>query len=789
MATKPSYKNIVTAPVTKIFSIPSGEFIPTTFIQRCIERAIREDTYNVPDGEWQLIIEIEEEEIQALQNPKSSSYGKMKQTLVAAAKEADVNIVIYMGHMEVCSTHVRKLDFNTFNYRNGKPTCVFLIACHSEEYVKELNERAVAMEIPLYFFGFHTLMHAIDGGIFMCKETHKEMPNLDCVYPESYDNAAILFRNETNESTMKEILRTELQKPFEEQAEILKCCKSKYERFRKIFYENINKRDCAKFTAADMAKKCQTIRNPEFMTKELYVVHYEDGTACTKEEPCPVPLASLEPYARVAKTFNDRIRAKLAVQEIREILQPEHNVYASHSRVEKEKRDLRIVQILTPLTPEERKDVLQTQIQALDFQMDVPIFFLLFFEKYSFSVKDILQRKEISLRLTSGSSQLGFLHMITYHFIKNFARFQIYTEKELFRLFQEIYKMDPEVFWVQDYSFDTPLSILFKAKDVHTGLLGFFFTNFKDKQHYEDNSEALLTSVLKNPFWDSADKLTILEQLFAYGVKQFHIDTVPYYEYSEKGNLSPQILHLLYDKGFNTSRQPGYEIRTRIKFFSDCLLPNSTALVKYKKGLSNSISSMEYSLMPSRRRTYLRNNNYNTYSNDEDEEDGFRRLIADYGKYVDYERIALYKNRIRNLPDFVRNAYTAYNSVSSLIINDTHYELNREAMQAAISAAMAPYVEGEKAIRNIKAYFGTLQKQIKKRAISQAEKEKLFTELKTIYNSRNPGENEGNAALRRMNDMRTKVEEFERGLRAANAGGRRSTIRRRKLRNRKTRKQ
>ncbi len=810
MATKASYKNVLLTPYTEIYSIPSGELTPVSFLQRCVTRVIEQNPNKVPDHEWQLIIEIEEEEIEALQNPSSKSYKNLKSTLNEAARIAKTNIVVYMGHMEVCLNYVKTIDLNQLLYSNGLPTCVFIIACYSDKYISELNQKAIDERLPIYFFGFETLMHMVEGEAYMCKETHKEIPNLDCVYPGSKEEIDALFAGmPTNNPNsidyyMGQIVNNELLKPFQEQNKVIQCCSSKYERFRKVFLETLNKRDCAKFTAQDIAKKCKTIEDPDFMTKELYRVKYEDGTPCSKEKPCKMPTAALEPFVKSAKEYNNLIKAKVASAEIHQLFQ---NTLADYRN--KEKNDLRMVQILASLTKEERKTVLEESTTWDEFLFtSVPIFYEIFKQKYVFSMKDIFQRKEINLDKSISYTITSLIEYLISTFVysgNDFKNENLYTEKELYRLFQQILTLNRDIFWYANKSDKIPLSILLESKIEYPGLINFFFDNFTEADYYMNNSVSLLSSVLQNPFWDSHQKLKTLEKLFIFGVEQKNTHWIPIYESNEILTLNPEVLFLLYSTGFNIKRWPAYSASERVKYFEDCLKPKSAKLVEYKSHLKQLIR--DYGRSAYRPRYNSNNNSYNDH-----DYDSYGAMISAYEKEIQSKKRGNFIDRQANLMEFIENAYKTYTLVQTYLQNKIFYPLDYEVEKKKIATELAPYREGQKAIDDIKQYFGTLQKQIKKKPLSPGAKQIIFEQLKAIYNSQVKNENEGNSALRKMNEMRQRYNALEQSIqtkkRALNlvkqgttlkkyknpqlnrwgVGGRRTTLRRLRTEHRMTRK-
>lgn len=811
---KPSYKNVLLTPNTDIYSIPSGELTPVSFLQRCLTRVLEEHPNEVPDHEWQLIIEIEEEEIEALQNSSSKSYRNLKNTLNEAARIAKTNIVVYMGHMEVCLNYVKTIDLNQLLYSNGLPTCVFIIACYSDKYISELNQKAIDERLPIYFFGFETLMHMVEGEAYMCKETHKEIPNLDCVYPGSKEEIEALFAgmptNNPNslDYSMGLIVNDELRKPFQEQNKVIQCCRAKYERFRKVFLETLNKRDCAKFTAQDFARKCKTIEDPEFMTKELYRVKHEDGTPCSKEKPCKMPTGALEPFVKSAKEYNNLMKAKVASAEIHQLFQ---NTLADYKN--KEKNDLRIVQILGSLTKEERKIVLEESTTWDEFLFTgVPIFYQIFKQKYIFTMKDIFQRKEIHLDKSIHYILTSLIEYLITTFVYSGETYRyenLYTEKELYRLFQQMLPLNRDIFWYANKSDKIPLSFLFESKVEYPGLINFFFDTFREAEYYTDNSRILLSTVLKNPYWTSEQKLNTLQKLFAFGVEQGNLDSIQLYERYELHTLNPKVLLLLYSNGFDTNRWPTYSASERLKYYMECLQPKSAKLADYKSQLK--IIIRDYGRRAYRYRSRYNSNNNNSY-NDHDY-DSYGAMVSDYEKIIQSKERGNIIDREASVLEFVQGAFQSYSLVQTYLQNNIMpYPVGLEVETKKIATEIAPYREGQKAIENIKQYFGTLQKQIKKKPLSPGAKQIIYEQLKTIYDSQVNGENEGNSALRRMNEMRKRYNSLEQSIqtkkRALNlvkqgttlkkyknpqlnrwgVGGRRTTIRRLRMKHRTTRK-
>jgi hypothetical protein len=237
----------------------------------------------------------------------------------------------------------------------------------------------------------------------------------------------------------------------------------------------------------------------------------------------------------------------------------------------------------------------------------------------------------------------------------------------------------------------------------------------------------------------------------------------------------------------------------RLKYFEDCLNPKGKSLFDYKHKLKLHIGELSFT-RPSR--YYNSNNNsYDMYTNEEDEEYG--GMKADYMRYIREKKASILQSRQMHLKDFLQNTHLAYSTAANFLASGLPRGLNRPAIERSIVADAAPFLEGERAIQDIKTFFAGIQKQIKKSAAPPTMKESIFRDLKAIYDSQQPMENEGNTAIRRMDQMRQKFEEFGQRLRELEdrnkkekakqskwgVGGRRSTLRRLRTKHRKTRKQ
>lgn len=766
----------------------------------------------------ELIVEAEEEELVQLKDPRSPSSIKLTNTFKEVAEAVSANIVLVIGHSELCTRYLE--DEYNIMAKSSYPTLVFAIGCHSADEIYHLNQNEIIKMSKNYFIGFEDLVHCIDGEIYECEHPHLSIPNMDCRFPGSEQYTKALYSrsynsNNNNNRNSRNAL-WDIGKIYNKNTTnpVLQCINAKFARFVNTYKEDINRRNCSKLTAESLIRKINGMKeaNGEFkshdnLTKEHFTIRRSDLVPCSGDTRCTFALNT--EANRIAEEYDNKMKT---VEIYYEIVKLFDKIF-DEDEDEHRKNDERIVSYLNSLTRDQANLVLNKEVDLDQFN-SFPVYFFLFIYKYTISSREIFSKYDIdwTKRSSDGYGLISCLvqqlkiedkekpiNIVTGQKYEN--EFTYYTVKELFRLFLKIYEKTSEPFKLGNIppNFSTFLLLLRDQFTEKLPLVKFYLRYFpgttssgRNVINYNEQTisgrtrTTTLETILTRIYPQNNEFKFLLEALFVYGVNPntpIYISLLnsrslermtplqAYEDYAE-GYLDAEIIKLFFIYGARNSAENvqgsiinNNSVRTyldeRIKYFE---------LVLRSPKLLNGIKD-QYERM----RKYMEG-------------------VLPAGGPLARRRYKLYEFRKNNYEEFVIQAIETYSEVSNFLLTADLASLRKrpEDIQRQLDMDLAPYIYAARAIPQLKEFYGTVQKYLKKQKIDPLLKQEFFEEAAELYKSKKPLENEGNSAVRRLELLQNKFDRMKNVVRnyapqPTKQGGRRYTRRSKKLKRRKTR--
>lgn len=233
----------------------------------------------------------------------------LQDKLDALATRLNVNIRVFIGHIDICTNFLEVIGRE---FPIEEPTLILLIGCLGTQYAEEANQNELWKGEPCAVMAFNDLIHIYDSKIYGCEVSHKSVPNMMCDYDGSekdYEKLAKEFsRNNTgilNEYEAQQALN-------QHDNELVKCCKTKLNRFSSVFLKNLRKRNCVEFTMEHLESKMRnllkedgSIDHEKLETRENYIFNLKDGISCREDGGCDIS----NPYevsVKNAEAYNQR---------------------------------------------------------------------------------------------------------------------------------------------------------------------------------------------------------------------------------------------------------------------------------------------------------------------------------------------------------------------------------------------------------------------------------------------------------------------------------------------------
>lgn len=762
---KKSYKNILLtpAPVVAIRSFGSSQYLISTLANELINSVYYPLSSPTVYSPVQFIIEEEEQELKALGDPSSYSSRKLQSTLYWVANKLKVNILAVVGHVEICSEELKKIDLTT-PPQNGYPNMVLIIACHSKDYLVDFKNDPRYHALNYYFFGFENLMHVIDGEIYACEIPQNETPYIECRYENAENDLSAMYNYSA--SVYKE---NELQRTNAGANKFSLCLHARHERYRNTYREGLYKRNCSKFRAEDILKKFEGLKNidgnfvrPDLLPEEATVFYLDDGTHCTPET-CPLKVTHA--FDELNRLFDEETKHLRVYQDIVKLFETNK----PDTRVTDEK----LVSYLSGLPLEKANKLLILNVNTDTYER-IPLYFIPFLYNLRISLKEMLTKYTIDYSYKYNHQ--GILHMIF-----NDQTEYIYSLKEKFRLCLQIkdtYKgINP--FMQYDYPRDSEIPFVYLLKQYRKNipLLYFYFKFFpgitssksftQDYNTFVDPEAAtqLLQIFFMNETTFDTEFISILEKLLVNGLSpkvwytHSYQDTLAYYEDVAPTFLDSRIPILLcsYALKFEERGEPSIitYAKRRAAFYKDVLEKKNGAdaklLALYKSKVSVAANEVK------RIKKFYDKRRYN--------DNGYNSNDYDYSRKKDY-RDAMHKKtiaeyRVANFPAFVLSAKSAFEQAAA-ITSENAVIKTPEDIEPELDFLLAPYMEAARAIPTVKDLYTSIQKYMKKSKAKAEEKTQFLKKMAELYKSKNsPNENEGNSAYRRLQLMQAEFDAFK----------------------------
>ncbi len=757
------------------------------FLKYCakqLDRSALEQAYKLQP--MAIIAEEEEKEIVALKDPTSSSYKKFYSLFQTISQELNVNIMVFLGHISECKNYMKAYDFN-FRPKNSLPVFVFIIGCNSKNLAKEYNEYQSMAANGYYFFGFSTMVHVFNGDIYLCPNPMVDTPSMECRYPDTLTEKKKLELEKNEYEAL-------FSKPPSEQLEILKCCSTRQYQYTKAYIEGFNTRKCIKLTPEKMMIKILTIVNDDgtFYTYDEYMYDFgnfdpfvfgiEDGINCSPDTPCtsvPKNNSSLSYYDKLTQ-------ATTVIQEIYKLY---GKIVADSTQSQKRllESDEKMRSYLSSLRKEDQTFVLnyKVRINLGHIKYSFPIFFIPFFVKLPYFTKDVLTKYAPIIKWTETSTKSNETIL---HELLNMT--DVYSPKEMYRIFLQIHSVSKEVFLQTDARGETAFVRSFQKLPGFVPIFQFYLKYFPSKiGSLLDTSKskttllhAFLDATLPTDLYKNQNELFVqlLENLLIFGADpnetpKGDLSIVEYYEKNiTNGFINPQVIRLFYIYGF---ADPDDIKNKRINKYGKLLIEESKEYKEYIKDLEKEKNDL-YKKMINMYGSYNSNNN----------------ARERYESSLDNQIIAV-RLQLEFPAQYIQRIFYAYNSIPDTKEDLEKLRKSKTTASSEIDSSVAMYEAGYRAIPAVKQLYSNIQKytRSKKLQLSDNMKQAFLNGVATLYETK-ADENEGNSALRRYNLLSNAFTKFKQETSTqkpliTNAwGGRRRHTRHHRLRRNRTRK-
>ena len=766
---KKSYKNVLLtpAPFIKIMAFTSSQYLYTTLTNELLNSLHNDLRVPTTYSPLQFVLEQEEQELIDLTNPSSYSYRKLYSTLFTVANKLKVNILAVIGHVEICTDELKRMDLTVLP-PNKYPNIVIVIGCHSKDYIIDFASKPELQRLNYYFLGFENLMHVIDGELYGCELPHNDVPYLECRYDNAVDDAYLLYDHNTSSYKQNEIQRTNAGAN-----KFALCLQARNERYTTTYKEGLYKRNCSKFRAEDIVKKIEGLKNvygdfirPDFVPEAATVFQLSDGLHCTPQT-CPMRIT--KQFDELNRLFDEETKYISVYQAIDELFE----AYNPATRSTDEK----IVSYLSGLPLKKANKVLTLPVSTYMYER-IPLYYIPFLYNLRISLKEMMTKYTIDYSYRY--EEQGILHMIF-----NDNTEYLYSLKQKFRLCLQIKDTFKGInpFNQYDYHTDseTPFVYLLKQYKKNIPLLYFYFKFFPGlpsskafKINYNtcihpDAATQLLQVFFMNEKEFGSEFVGILEKLLVNGVNPLdgythdYENPLAYYEENAPELLNPTLLTLVCSYAWNFIEGEAPPVimyaKKRLAYFKDVLEKKSGAdqylLALYKSKvteLKNEVKRVK-KVYDSRRTNY--NDEYGYNSNDD----------YDYTKKKDYReamrKLTIAEYRVTNFDAFVLSAKNAFEQAAS-IRKETAEIKTPEDIEPELDFLLAPYMEGARAIPTVKELYTSIQKYMKKSKAKAEEKTQFLKKIADMYKSKmNVNENEGNSAYRRLQLMQDEFDAFK----------------------------
>jgi hypothetical protein len=293
-----------------------------SFFERCVGQAVRDQRLVDQLPEWLpyhldsesnpasfMVWYYEDKTLKEMRAKSGAAYERLYQDIQWIATTLNCNIVVYLGHKEICENFVEKsykpslVDADPSNFQ--LPTVFLIIACYTEKMADTFNTDPFFVEKNIAFFGFQDFMHIHEGEIYGCKEVHKAPPSLTCTYDTVGKNVVSLL--EIDKSGAKKTITNVKDKKVDQENPLVKCCEAKEAAMYDLFIKYLDQRKCVKFPKEALAAKFRLfVTNPQkryLLESHNTTFKAEDGIAC-KDGSCMIPNPYVE-AAKKSKVFND----------------------------------------------------------------------------------------------------------------------------------------------------------------------------------------------------------------------------------------------------------------------------------------------------------------------------------------------------------------------------------------------------------------------------------------------------------------------------------------------------
>lgn len=654
-----------------------------------------------------LIFQLEEEEILALKNTESASYKTLKATMEPIMERLQCNIVVVIGHTETCFTYIDKTGIPTLN---SLPTIILVVACFSSSQIARYNTDPKMIEKKYFFFGFQNLMHLLHGEILACKSPHLATPFLDCRYEEVKEDIEVIRANVK-----------QYNKPYEQQIDLLKCCKGRYEHFKQVFYDYLSKRECVKFPTEQLFAKLKGIRKEDgslfrygisqnnffVMTEEdkkKYIFSRSEGIPCTDEGNCSTGKTMYTTYKANLAKFDDRVKfGNDATKKIFAILN-ETSRYTPEQLALKDKEMLDILKALPKKTA--LSVLLHPAVyrnESTDKSYTIVLYFFVFAENYKLTSQEILKNHDVPLDIVV-KNEYTLVNFILEHLMRTYPKPTL-SEAEAYRLIKAIGQKNVKSIEVAFQS-NKGISMLFENKKCYLSLIELIFRYFPTAAPNSIFQYILILSeYVSNGNWTLEQAIKVLE-LFA-----------SFEKFTEAKGAGKISILTSYESKLTSSTSASYKLLLEFIIFIYIYLQDTN---KYPDTLlDKKIKQWEEKLTTTK----------------------------------DYMKPKV--NRVLK----VYQTAKAFFDAKGIPIQD--YRKIPEEMNKLLDKDLEDIESKTSAIENVKTYFATVQPNIQKRKdLNTATKTAAIQQLVGLYKGINSTKNEGENALRRLREMHEVYKKF-----------------------------
>jgi hypothetical protein len=273
---------------------------------------------NLTSPSYYLVSTFEEEMLYRMTDPTNADYIKMKSDFEWIAQQLSCNIVVYLGHIEVCATFIEDTYKKILEKMKPNPifnkTIFLIVACYGDQRAYEYNTNPkykFFQDRNVAFFGFTDFMHFYAGEIYSCAQPLGKVMDFSCEYEGIEEDLQVLLQNYKMPYS-----------EFDKENPLFKCCHARLESVYKAFVDELLKRETTKYTKENLLEKFRAFAergDRSVLTEDYVKIKPSDGTFCADETACPLENPFIE-EKNILNDFDRRNKVRKLYEELNSLL-------------------------------------------------------------------------------------------------------------------------------------------------------------------------------------------------------------------------------------------------------------------------------------------------------------------------------------------------------------------------------------------------------------------------------------------------------------------------------------